>query len=39
MNEEKRKFDGMGVFVEKGKTSHSQEIVGNRLQEELGSSD
>ena len=25
------------VFVEKGKTSHSQEIVGNRLQEELGS--
>ena len=27
------------VFVEKGKTSHSQEIVGERLQEELGSSD
>ena len=27
------------VFVEKRKTSHSQEIVGNRLQEELGSSD
>ena len=27
------------VFVEKGKTSHSQEIVGKRLQEELGSSD
>ena len=26
-------------FVEKGKTSHSQEIVGKRLQEELGSSD
>ena len=26
------------VFVEKGKTSHSQEIVGKRLQEELGSS-
>ena len=24
------------VFVEKGKTSHSQEIVGKRLQEELG---
>ena len=28
-----------GVLVEKGKTSHSQEIVGKRLQEELGSSD
>ena len=27
------------VFVEKGKTSHSHEIVGKRLQEELGSSD
>ena len=27
------------VFVEKGKKSHSQEIVGKRLQEELGSSD
>ena len=27
------------VFVEKGKTSHSQEIVGKRLQDELGSSD
>ena len=27
------------VFVEKGKTSHSQEIVGKWLQEELGSSD
>ena len=27
------------VFVEKGKTSHSQEIVGKSLQEELGSSD
>ena len=27
------------VFVEKGKTSHSQEITGKRLQEELGSSD
>ena len=27
------------VFVEKGKTSCSQEIVGKRLQEELGSSD
>ena len=27
------------VFVERGKTSHSQEIVGERLQEELGSSD
>ena len=27
------------VFVEKEKTSHSQEIVGKRLQEELGSSD
>ena len=27
------------VFVEKGKTSRSQEIVGKRLQEELGSSD
>ena len=27
------------VFVEKGKTSHSQEIVGKRFQEELGSSD
>ena len=27
------------VFVKKGKTSHSQEIVGKRLQEELGSSD
>ena len=27
------------VFVEKGKTSHSQEIVGERLQGELGSSD
>ena len=27
------------VFVEKRKPSHSQEIVGNRLQEELGSSD
>ena len=27
------------VFVEKGKTSHSQVIVGKRLQEELGSSD
>ena len=27
------------VFVEKGKTSHSREIVGKRLQEELGSSD
>ena len=27
------------VFVERGKTSHSQEIVGKRLQEELGSSD
>ena len=27
------------VFVEKVKTSHSQEIVGKRLQEELGSSD
>ena len=27
------------VFEEKGKTSHSQEIVGKRLQEELGSSD
>ena len=27
------------VSVEKGKTSHSQEIVGKRLQEELGSSD
>ena len=27
------------VFVEKGKTSHSQEIVGQRLQEELDSSD
>ena len=27
------------VFVEKGKTSHSQEIVGKRLQGELGSSD
>ena len=27
------------VFVEKGKTSHSQEIIGKRLQEELGSSD
>ena len=27
------------VFVEKGQTSHSQEIVGKRLQEELGSSD
>ena len=26
-------------FVEKGKTSHSREIVGKRLQEELGSSD
>ena len=26
-------------FVEKGKTSRSQEIVGKRLQEELGSSD
>ena len=26
-------------FVEKGKTSHSQEIVGKRLQEEPGSSD
>ena len=25
--------------MEKGKTSHSQEIVGKRLQEELGSSD
>ena len=27
------------VFVEKGKTSRSQEMVGKRLQEELGSSD
>ena len=27
------------VFMEKGKTSHSQEIVGKRLQEEIGSSD
>ena len=27
------------VFVEQGKTSHSQEIVGKRLQEEFGSSD
>ena len=27
------------VFVEKGKTSRSQEIVGKRLKEELGSSD
>ena len=27
------------TFVEKGKTSHSQEIVGKRLQEELDSSD
>ena len=27
------------VFVDKGKTSHSQKIVGKRLQEELGSSD
>ena len=27
------------VFVEKGNTSHSREIVGKRLQEELGSSD
>ena len=27
------------VFLEKGKTSHSQEIVGKRLQEELASSD
>ena len=27
------------VCVEKGKTSHSQEIVGKRLQEELGSSE
>ena len=27
------------AFVEKGKTSHSQEIVGKRLQEELDSSD
>ena len=27
------------IFVEKGKTSHSQEIVGKRLQQELGSSD
>ena len=27
------------VFVEKGKTSRSQEIVGKRLQKELGSSD
>ena len=27
------------AFVEKGKTSHSQEIVGKRLQGELGSSD
>ena len=27
------------VFVEKGKTSHSQEIVGKCLQEELDSSD
>ena len=27
------------VFVERGKTSRSQEIVGKRLQEELGSSD
>ena len=27
------------VFVEKGKTSRSQEIVGKRLQEELDSSD
>ena len=27
------------VFVEKGKTSHSQEIIGKRLQEELCSSD
>ena len=31
--------DTQRVFVEKGKTSHSQEIVGKRLQEELGSSD
>ena len=27
------------LFVDKGKTSHSQEIVGKRLQEELDSSD
>ena len=27
------------VFVEQSKTSHSQEIVGKRLQGELGSSD
>ena len=27
------------VFMEKGKTSHSQEIVGKRMQEKLGSSD
>ena len=27
------------VFVDKGKTSRSQEIVGKRLQEEFGSSD
>ena len=27
------------VFVEKGETSHSQEIVGKRLHKELGSSD
>ena len=32
-------MDTERVFVEKGKTSRSQEIVGKRLQEELGSSD
>ena len=31
--------DTESVFVEKGKTSRSQEIVVKRLQEELGSSD
>ena len=32
-------MDTERVFVEKGKTSHSKEIVGKRMQEELGSSD
>ena len=37
--EVKRTVETECVFVEKGKTSHLQEIVGKRLQEELGSSD
>ena len=32
-------MDTERVFVEKGKMSRSQEIVGKHLQEELGSSD